>query len=67
MRLALPVFWAVWSGAERGGGMNIVICGLGYVGATTTACLLKDGHSVSGIDPDPRKRADMEADRKSVV
>ena len=46
--------------------MNIVICGLGYVGATIAACLLKDGHSVTGIDPDPRKRADMKAGRSPV-
>lgn len=46
--------------------MNIVICGLGYVGATTTACLLKDGHAVVGIDPDARKLADMAAGRSPV-
>jgi GDP-mannose 6-dehydrogenase len=46
--------------------MKIVICGLGYVGATTTACLLKDGHTVRGIDPDPRKLADVAAGRSPV-
>jgi GDP-mannose 6-dehydrogenase len=47
-------------------GMNIVICGLGYVGATTTACLLKDGHTIVGIDPDPRKLADVAAGHSPV-
>lgn len=46
--------------------MNIVVCGLGYVGATTTACLLRDGHSVVGIDPDPRKLEDVAAGRSPV-
>lgn len=46
--------------------MNIVVCGLGYVGATTTACLLKDGHRVVGIDPDPRKLGDVAAGRSPV-
>lgn len=46
--------------------MNIVICGLGYVGATAAACLLKDGHSVIGVDPDPRKLEDVAAGRSPV-
>ena len=29
--------------------------GLGYVGSTTAACLLKDGHEVVGIDVNPEK------------
>ena len=29
--------------------------GLGYVGTTTAACLLKDGHEVVGIDVNPEK------------
>lgn len=29
--------------------------GLGYVGATTAACLLRDGHHVYGIDVNPEK------------
>ena len=35
--------------------MKIVICGLGYVGTTMMACLLRDGHRVVGIDPNPKK------------
>ncbi|HEY7447229.1 MAG TPA: nucleotide sugar dehydrogenase [Vicinamibacterales bacterium] len=34
---------------------NVVMFGLGYVGATTTACLLRQGHSVVGIDISPDK------------
>ncbi len=35
--------------------MRIMILGAGYVGTTMAGCLLKDGHSVSLIDPDPEK------------
>ncbi len=37
--------------------MNIVICGLGYVGSTAAACLLQQGHRVTGIDVDGAKTA----------
>lgn len=46
--------------------MKIVICGLGYVGATVAACLLRDGHHIAGIDPDQRKVADVAAGRAPV-
>jgi GDP-mannose 6-dehydrogenase len=37
--------------------LQIAIMGLGYVGATTAACLLQDGHHVYGIDVNPEKVA----------
>ena len=36
--------------------MKIVVCGLGHVGIVTTACLLKQGHAVVGVDRDRRAR-----------
>ena len=35
--------------------MKIVVCGLGYVGTAVAACLVKDGHTVVGVDVDPVK------------
>lgn len=47
--------------------MKIVICGLGYVGVTTAACLLKDGHRVVGIDVNPFKADQVNAGRTPVM
>lgn len=47
--------------------MNIVVLGLGYVGATAAACLLKDGHTVRGIDVNPDKAAAVAAGRSPVA
>ena len=41
--------------------MEIVVFGLGYVGATATACLLRDGHTVIGIDVSTDKAAMIES------
>jgi GDP-mannose 6-dehydrogenase len=35
--------------------LRIAILGLGYVGTTTAACLLEDGHEVIGVDVNPEK------------
>ncbi|MFT5485894.1 MAG: GDP-mannose 6-dehydrogenase [Paracoccaceae bacterium] len=40
--------------------MKIVVFGLGYVGATATACLLRDGHTVVGVDVSPDKASKIE-------
>lgn len=41
--------------------------GLGYVGTTTAACLLKDGHHVYGIDINPEKTRMIAEGRSPVV
>lgn len=46
--------------------MNIIVCGLGYVGATSAACLLKDGHRVVGVDVSKSKVAAVTEGRSPV-
>jgi GDP-mannose 6-dehydrogenase len=46
--------------------MKVIICGIGYVGVTAAACLIKDGHHVVGIDVNDSKVADVAAGRSPV-
>ena len=46
--------------------MKVIICGLGYVGVTAAACLIKDGHHVIGVDVNDVKVADVGEGRSPV-
>jgi GDP-mannose 6-dehydrogenase len=46
---------------------SISILGLGYVGATTAACLASRGHKVIGVDPNPLKVEQIEAGMSPIV
>ena len=39
--------------------MRISIFGMGYVGAVSGACLLRDGHEIVGVNPVSAKVADL--------
>jgi GDP-mannose 6-dehydrogenase len=47
--------------------LRIAMFGLGYVGTTTAACLLNDGHEVVGIDVNPEKLDAVGRGRSPVV
>lgn len=47
--------------------MRISVFGMGYVGATTSACLAKEGHSIIGVDPDEKKRSQISAGQSPIV
>ena len=47
--------------------MNISIFGLGYVGAVSLACLVRDGHRVVGVDVDQAKLDLIAAGKTPVV
>ena len=46
--------------------MHVSIFGLGYVGSVLAACLARDGHSVTGVDVNPRKVSALEDGRSPV-
>lgn len=46
--------------------MKIVVCGLGYVGVTVAACMLRKGNTVVGIDVNPQKVEIANAGRSPV-
>jgi len=46
--------------------MKIVVCGLGYVGVTVAACMLRRGATVVGIDVNPQKVEIANAGRSPV-
>jgi GDP-mannose 6-dehydrogenase len=47
--------------------VNVVVVGLGYVGAVTAACLAKLGHNVVGVDVDPNKLEPLERGVSPIV
>jgi GDP-mannose 6-dehydrogenase len=47
--------------------MEVVVVGLGYVGAVTAACLADRGHSVTGVDLDALKVEEMDRGRSPVI
>ena len=47
--------------------MNVVVVGLGYVGAVTAACLSKLGHTVVGVDVDAHKLEPLERGVSPIV
>src|SRR5205085_322430 len=38
---------------------RVAICGIGYVGCVTAACLSRDGHQVMGVDTDAAKVSEL--------
>lgn len=47
--------------------MRVSVFGLGYVGAVTSACFAKEGHSVIGVDVDPYKLRLIQEGRAPIV
>ncbi len=47
--------------------MKISVFGLGYVGTVTSACLVRDGHEVWGVDPNPQKVALVGAGQSPII
>ncbi len=46
--------------------MRISIFGMGYVGIVSSACLLRDGHQIFGVDPIESKAHDMHEGRTPI-
>lgn len=47
--------------------MRVSVFGLGYVGAVSAACLVKNGHSVVGVDPDENKLDPIRRGKSPIV
>src|SRR5438132_5714492 len=47
--------------------MKVAVFGLGYVGCLSAACLSQEGHSVIGVDVNPRKVEMVKAGRAPVM
>jgi len=47
--------------------MKIAVIGLGYVGAVSSACLARDGHSVTGVDIDNEKLEMIRSGKAPIV
>lgn len=46
--------------------MNVSIFGMGYVGVVSGACLLRDGHRITGVDPVEAKMRDLANGRSPI-
>jgi GDP-mannose 6-dehydrogenase len=47
--------------------MKITVFGLGYVGSVVSACMARDGHDVTGIDPDISKVSAINNSQSPIV